>query len=113
MTRRFRLIWPAALLALAPLTGCAGLTGTWKATPEDTPGPFKFGAVSFVGDHTYTAEMHYQERVLTNVGGWSTSGDQLTLSAPARTYRYEVKGDKLYITDPDMGITVEMDRFKP
>ncbi|MEC9373526.1 MAG: hypothetical protein VYC34_06765 [Planctomycetota bacterium] len=106
-----------SIASFALLTACAshGVSGTWRASRADTPGPFKFGAVSFVQDGTYTAEMHYADEVLTNVGGWSTSGDRLSLSEPRRTYIYSLEngGDKLRITDMDTNTTVELDRYKP
>lgn len=49
-------------LCVVALTGCSGLSGTWKMQqiePESARGNFNFNGITFASDGTYTAEMSY------------------------------------------------------
>ncbi len=96
------------------LTGCAspGIVGTWNGR-GDNKSAFTFGSVSFVGDQTFTAESKYSGNTRVQSGTWSTSGDQLTLTADktVRHYSYKLSGGELTVTDPKSGHSITLDRL--
>ncbi len=101
--------------------GCAsngnnGLAGTWRAdenirTRDPDVGRFQFGAVTFAEDGTYTAHMIYGERQLGESGKWRTSGNRLDLPVSDRSYRYNLDGDALRLTDFETNTTLVLNRY--
>lgn len=96
------------------LGGCAsGVVGTWKGRGSAETAPFSFGSVSFVGDHTFTAEARYSGNVRVQSGTWSTDNDELTLKAgdTERRYTYTLKDGEMVVTDPKTGHSITLDRM--
>jgi hypothetical protein len=114
----------AAIASLLILTGCSsmdkvvhrdGIEGTWAGRAGKDDAPFTFGSVSFVGDHTFTAEAKYSGNTRVTSGKWDTKGDRLSLTGGdghRREYTYKVAGGELVVTDPKSGNSVTLDRMK-
>jgi uncharacterized lipoprotein NlpE involved in copper resistance len=112
------LVGAVSFAALA-LGGCANnggnsVVGTWTGRGSPADAPFSFGAVSFVGDNTFTAEARYGGQARMQHGTWETSGDRLALTANGsqREYTYKVDDGELTVTDPGSGNSVTLDRVK-
>lgn len=112
-----------SLLGLAAVAlvavGCQSrnIVGTWEAqknVPTDDPrvGEFRFGAVTFAQDGTYTAHMIYADRQLGETGKWTTSGDTLRLTRSNRQYRYELLDGELRLTDPNTNVMLTLHRYR-
>lgn len=103
------------LLLALPLAGCAakGPVGTWSGRGDSANAPFAFGSVSFVGDHTFTAEARYGGTTRVQSGTWSAEGDKLHLASgqTKREYTYKVDDKTLTVTDPKSGHSITLDRL--
>ncbi|MFT3785162.1 MAG: hypothetical protein QM770_03230 [Tepidisphaeraceae bacterium] len=101
------------------------VAGTWQgresdvsnagAAPQDPAHQFRFAAVTFAPDGTYTAQMQYGPQLVAETGSWKLEGDRLTVTGQKRpgqprVYMASVKGDELSITDPQTKITAMLDR---
>lgn len=109
-----------SLVAAAAMTaGCQShkLVGTWEAdkdvpTHDSRVGDFRFGAVTFAPDGTYTAHMIYADRQLGETGDWKTQGDMLEFTNSHRSYRYSLHGNDLNLTDPKTNISLTLHRYR-
>lgn len=108
---------PIIVLSALALGGCAAssnsVVGTWTGRGQPDDRPFTFGSVSFVGDHTFTAEARYGGDIRVQSGTWTASDNELHLAAgdTRRQYTYRVEGDELIVTDPQSGESITLDRL--
>jgi hypothetical protein len=95
-------------------TGNRGVVGTWTGRGAAGDAPFSFGAVSFVGDNTFTAEARYGGQARMQHGTWEAQGNRLSLNANGskREYTYRVENGELTVTDPGSGNSVTLDRVQ-
>lgn len=102
------------LIALLALAGCSaqGPVGTWSGRGDAAKAPFSFGSVSFVGDHTFTAEARYGGTTRVQSGTWTATADRLKLNAgeTKREYTYKSDAGTLVVTDPKTGHSITLDR---
>lgn len=98
------------------LGGCAqsSVVGTWSGRGAAPDAPFTFGSVSFVGDHTFTAEARYAGNTRVQSGTWAADGDKLSLNSgdAKRNYTYKTTDGTLVVTDPKSGHSITLDRMK-
>src|SRR5690606_19463276 len=89
------------------------VVGTWTGRGQPDDRPFTFGSVSFVGDHTFTAEARYGGDIRVQSGPWTASDNELHLAAgdTRRQYTYRVEADELIVTDPQSGESMTLDRL--
>lgn len=99
--------------------GCqtSKLVGTWEAdktvpTGDSHVGAFRFGAVTFAPDGTYTAHMIYADKQMGESGEWTTRGDMLELKKAKREYKFKLYDDKLDLTDPQSHVSLTLHRYR-
>ena len=113
MNARVRTVACSTLILM--LAGCtsAPIVGTWTGRDSSAQTPFTFGSVSFVGDHTFTAEARYSGETRVQSGSWETEGNNLSLQSgeTQRAYTYAIDGNALVVTDPKSGHSITLDRM--
>lgn len=111
-----RLVKTGLLVGVMALGGCASrsIVGTWNGRGSEADASFSFGSVSFVGDHTFTAEARYAGTTRVQSGTWKTSGEHLHLKSGGtdRKYTYSLRNGELVVVDPTSGASITLDRMK-
>ncbi len=120
----------AAIAGLALIVGCS-VEGEWKTynfKPEMARQEFDFlgstvegreftGSYLILGeDQTYRAEVAYGDRIKVFTGRWKKTAEDITFindTGQAFTYKYELEGDKLYLTDNIRGTDVVLMLKRP